>query len=320
MSAFRVDGIVERASTVVRSRVTAAAVAARKQGLGVPEISGKLLRPLVAYALVPDATRGSLGPSFWSGALAIQMVHEASLLHDDILDHADTRRGRKALQARDGTGAALVLGDHYLTSAYVVANRVRCPEFAEAFACAVHRTVAGEIHQSAARGEQLDEATYETIVRGKSGELFGACAFLASTASGALVPTELGVAIGALYQRVDDLLDYCTEAHRDKPALQDWRQRKWTFPLGIAGIARWDVEEADLLAMLREGPRPVLLRSLESVEECAARIVENAEREGGGSNLLADILESWCAAARQGVEAELRAAIDLDAAALGQAS
>lgn len=320
MSAFRVDGVLERSSATVRERVEAEAARARAQGLGVPEISGKLLRPLVAYALVPEASRSELDSSFWAGALAIQMVHEASLLHDDILDGAAKRRGTATIQAREGTATALVLGDHYLTSAYVVATRAGRPEFFEAFARAVERTVAGELRQGATRGERLEESTYEAIIRGKSGELFGVCARLASTCGGAPIPAELGLAIGSLYQRVDDLLDYCTSLQHDKPALQDWRQRKWTFPLGLAGVERWDLSEAELLAALREGPRPVLILGLEALEARAAQIIRTAGRHRADTALLASILDCWCGAARRGVDADLGAVGETVGTALDQAS
>jgi len=305
VSAFRLDGVLERALREVRDGVEEQAAAARDRWLGVPEISGKLLRPLIAYALVPESARDSLDAPFWSGALAVQMVHEASLLHDDILDGADLRRGRATVQARSGIASALVLGDRYLTSAYVVASGTRSRDFMEGFALAVERTVAGEMRQGATRGQILDEEAYEAIIRGKSGELFGACALLSSVTGRAPVPAELGLAIGSLYQRVDDLLDYCTEIEQDKPALQDWRQRKWTFPLGLAGVDRWDLRESELLARLRTGPHPVLLQGVEALEAQARAIVTDAARSIGDTTLLEAVLESWCAAARRGVESEL---------------
>jgi len=307
VSAFRLDGEMERACRTVRAGVTAQAEAARQAGLGVPEVAGKLLRPMIALALVPEGDRASLGAPFWSGALAIQMVHEASLLHDDILDDADVRRGRPSMQAGHGIAPALVAGDRYLTSAYVVAASTRSRAFIEGFARAVERTVAGEMLQGGHGGRILSEAVYEAVIRGKSGELFGACALLASVAGGAPVPAELGLRIGSLYQRVDDLLDYCTAIEQDKPALQDWRQRKWTFPLGMAGVTDWELPESELLALLREGSSPVLLQGVEQLERRAHGIVDDACRYLGDADLLDTILHSWCRAARRGVEAELAA-------------
>lgn len=317
---FRLDGMFETALDTTRASIEEQASAARDRWLGVPETSGKLLRPLVAFALVPERARGDLEAPFWSGALAIQMVHEASLLHDDILDDAAVRRGNPTLHAQGRTASALVLGDRYLTSAYVVAAGTRSRDFMEGFAGAVERTVAGETRQGGMRGQMLDDEAYEAIIRGKSGELFGACALLSSVIAGTPVPAGLGLAIGSLYQRVDDLLDYCTEIEQDKPTLQDWRQQKWTFPLGLAGVSSWDVSETELLHALRSGSHPGLLRGVQALEARADAIMQDAERSIGDTRLLASVLDSWCTAARRGVEAELRAVRSPGTGALEHAS
>ena len=308
MTAFKLAGPADRAAERVSEALRRAADDARSEGLGVPEISGKLLRPMIAWALAPDAADEGPGAAFAAGALAVQTVHEASLLHDDILDDAEERRGAPSFQSRAGIGAALVMGDRWLTSAYVVAGRTGSTDFVGAFARAVERTVAGEMRQGATRGQFLSEDVYEAIIRGKSGELFGAAAVLASVTGGREVPVELGLRIGSLYQRIDDLLDYCTEIEQDKPALQDWRQRKWTFPLGLAGIDGWDLDEATVLTALRSGPTPPLIRAVRDLEARADAIATDAQPLVGDGTLLRAVLESWCTAARVAVERELEAA------------
>ncbi len=305
MTVFRLDGPAERAGRAVEASLGRAARESADAGLGVPEISGKLLRPMVAWALAADGGDAEPCETFGLGALAIQMVHEASLLHDDILDGADHRRGAPATHLRDGVDAALITGDRWLTSAYVVASRTGSADFVSAFARAVERTVAGEMRQGASRGQTLTEDAYEAIIRGKSGELFGAAALLASVVTGRRVPAELGLRIGSLYQRIDDLLDYCTEIQQDKPPLQDWRQRKWTFPLGLAGVTDWNRSESDVLRTLRSGPDSALEVAVRDLETRAASIVEDASKVLGDATLLECILDSWCSAARTSVEHEL---------------
>lgn len=280
----------------------------RGQGRAVPPVTGKLLRPLVAWALVPEDRRRALDDRFWSGALAIQMVHEASLLHDDILDDASLRRGEATMAAREGVGSALVAGDLYLTSSYVVAAGSHSSSFLPAFLRAVEATVAGEVAQGASRGRVLDEKEYEGIIRAKSGELFAAAVILAAEFGGVDLAPEVGLRIGSLYQRVDDLLDYCTAVDQDKPALQDWRQRKWTFPLGCADVDGWDIDEAALVARLRSGAPSPLARALSSIEAQADALLRDVAARADAS-VLAEILEMWCGAARRGVEAELAAAL-----------
>ncbi|MGD8321524.1 MAG: polyprenyl synthetase family protein, partial [Gemmatimonadota bacterium] len=183
----------------VREGLEEAAERLRGLGVAVPPVEGKLLRPLVAYALVPPERRGALDARFWCGALAVQMVHEASLLHDDILDEAGERRGEETLVARAGVGPALVLGDHYLTGAYRAAAETEAPGFLACFIRAVERTVAGEIAQERNAGQRLDMGAYLDVVRGKSGELFGAAACLGGAVIGSddlVERVELGRELG----------------------------------------------------------------------------------------------------------------------------
>ena len=163
---------LEGAREMVRSRLRDLAHGWAEEGLPRPALDGKLLRPLVAFLIVPARLRDRLDHRFWSGALALEMVHEASLLHDDILDDAPERRGRPTMAAAAGVGPALVLGDHLLTGAYRAAAATDSPDFLQVFTRSVERTVAGEIAQERSQGEVLDEAEYRRIITGKSGELF----------------------------------------------------------------------------------------------------------------------------------------------------
>ena len=147
---------------------------------------------LVAWALVPPARRAELDRRFWYGALAIQMVHEASLLHDDILDDAGERRGAATRGpargwARPGAGRPLPHGR------LPAAAAARAPRFLDGFIRAVERTVAGEVaagpgHRRTAPGRQR----YLEMVVGKSGELFGAAACLGGAMLGHRRPGRPG--------------------------------------------------------------------------------------------------------------------------------
>jgi phytoene synthase len=212
---------------------------------GMPGIrlEGQLIRPALSYA-VARAMHGDgpLSDAFWCGALAVQMAHEASLVHDDIVDSAATRRGSPTMAQTRGTGAALVHGDHLLTAAYRLAAATDSLAFAEAFARAVERTVAGEVAQMRGAGRGLGFGEYRDVALGKAGELMGCAAAVAPLLAGradAEMVHELGRRVGLVYQMVDDLLDYCAHARTGKPALGDYRQRKWTWPLAQLGPIDW---------------------------------------------------------------------------------
>jgi 15-cis-phytoene synthase len=294
------------APDALRAGLGEAAADLGRRGLPVPSLDGKLLRPLAAYLALPDSLRrssGRHGAAFWSGALALEMVHEASLLHDDIVDAADLRRGVPTLAARYGPGRALVRGDHLLTASYRVAAEAGLPSFMAAFVRAVERTVAGEIRQGETAGTAISLDTYREVVEGKSGELFGVALALAAALRGEDTEpaTASGRRLGALYQMVDDFLDYCPGTVHGKPAFQDLRQRKWTFVLsgfegGLPAAATALEDEGDAFTTRLTIPAAggsILRRALATLEAEADEVVETMPAPA-----LAELVESWLRAAR----------------------
>ena len=289
-------------------------------GLARPDLQGKMLRPQLAWAAAPRALRGS--PELASGMLAIQMVHEASLLHDDILDDADTRRGRPSGVARHGVAVALVEGDHLLTSAYRMAQDVGSPAFMGCFTRAVERTVAGEKAQGQAMGRRLEQEEYLEIVSAKSGELFGAAVALPACLSAhsrepngsRSNPDEairrayaLGVHIGRLYQMVDDFLDLCPRAESGKAPRQDYRQGKWTWPLEHAELEGFELSDRELTGRLfasTDGGDSAMRRALrELTSELSDARVAWTELYTGDNEVPA-LLDAWGRMALGAVERE----------------
>jgi phytoene synthase len=227
------------------------------------------------------------------------MVHEASLLHDDILDDADVRRGEATLVARKGLSRALVEGDHLLTASYRVAMQADSFPFAQGFARAVERTVEGEKRQGATAGQVLDRGSYDAIVTGKSGELFGCATALQACLVGDADlgrSREVGLHLGRIYQMVDDFLDYCSAGSNGKPPLQDFRQKKWTWVLGhCPGVdfhRSADDARAQLFGPVDSEPSPMRLALRELAEEVEA--LEALASEVLGPDVgLRDLIRSW---------------------------
>ncbi|MEX2526156.1 MAG: squalene/phytoene synthase family protein [Gemmatimonadota bacterium] len=276
-------------------------------------MDGKLLRPLVAAACQPPGgLESSREDALWWGALAIQMVHEASLLHDDIVDDASMRRGAPTMVAQKGATVALIQGDHLLTGAYRVALKVGEPRFLEWFIQAVERTVAGEKGQGAVQGQHLDMERYREIVTRKSGDLFGAAVVLPVVlAGGSSQAVEraflLGGHLGCLYQMVDDFLDFCPGAALGKPPLQDYYQEKWTWPLGVAGVTDFGLERGSLLKRLfhaSPGVEPAMSRALGVLEGEAEALREELGEEYLPG--LGEIMDRWLGRAREALSNELR--------------
>jgi phytoene synthase len=277
----------------------------------VPPLEGKLLRPRFALAMVPRDRWSSLDDRFWCGALAIQMVHEASLLHDDVIDAASERRGEPTLAASLGAGPAVVLGDRYLTGAYRAAALTGSFPFLERFTEAVEKTVAGEVAQGEARGRMLGETDYDRIISGKSGELFGVAALLGSEAAVIGDAREqrqiVGRAFGNFYQRIDDLLDYCHVADTGKPPLQDYRQGKWSWVLDLAAVDRFDLDEGAILdaVFTRRSDAPSAARqALEILKDRRRKLLREALRCDADETAFDDLLLGCVDAAERGIAAE----------------
>lgn len=280
-----------------------------RYGLPSLALEGKLLRPLVALA-----AGGDLGdPRFVAGALSVQAVHEASLLHDDILDDCSIRRGETSVMARDGKAAALVQGDHLLTAAYRFAAETGCLPFMRLFAQAVERTVAGEKAQASRVGQWLTEGEYREVIGWKSGALFGCAASLPAALAGRKDQMErdqaLGARLGQLYQMVDDFLDLCPSAELGKPALLDLRQGKWTWPLVETGVSRFPgSEDADFIAALFS-PSPGLTtspmrRALERLEQEIRHLGDDWRVAHPEDSIIPSLLRRWLATLRDTLDRE----------------
>lgn len=322
------DQRVDQTRAVLREAMAQLGESLREEmGIPLPRVGGKLLRPMVALAAStghggragdrPGEGGGSDGASgpdpssgLLAGALALQMVHEASLLHDDILDDCALRRGEASLAARAGHAAALVEGDHLLTGAYRVAASTGSLPFLVCFTRAVERTVAGEKAQARAVGRWLAEDEYREIIVAKSGELFGCAASLAANLAGeaeaAARDRALGIRIGELYQRVDDFLDLCPGADLGKPPLLDLGQRKWTWPLAETGDNAFPPEE-EMGAFARSlfaspaggeggepsgGPSP-MARALARLEEEATALVSAWREAHPADGLVPALVGQW---------------------------
>jgi 15-cis-phytoene synthase len=292
-----------------------AAVAARARAVGMPapEPSGQLIRPSIAHSAFPmvahDAT---VAARFWCGAQAIQLAHEASLVHDDVVDGTATRRGAPTVAASAGVAAALVLGDHLLTAAYRVAAWTGSAPFMTCFAEAVERTVAGEVLQARRAGRVLCWEEYEEVVLGKSGELMGAALALGPLLAGRDDAAEfhvLGRRVGLVYQMLDDLLDYCPATDTGKPALGDYTQRHWTWPLAELGVRDFDGTAESVAAALHAPDRggSAARRCLSRLRAEAAAVRAGLVARLGDDAAAVSLLDTWVARAEQAVAAEAAA-------------
>lgn len=293
---------------LVRSALATTAEEAALRGMPRISLRGQLIRPTLAYSAA-SANNATVTQRFWKGALAIQLAHEASLVHDDIVDQSPTRRSEPTLAHTHGVGKALVIGDHLLTASYRLAAETGSLDFVSLFTRSVERTVAGEIEQARSLGRKLTFDQYRQIAESKSGELIGASLALSAAIDDPRkteTRARLGRELGLLYQMLDDMLDYCPETDTGKPALGDFAQKRWTWPLLELDDLTFD-EPADAILPrfhMRKGGRTPLRACLGRIETEAAALREKLAAEFGAADVGHSLIEEWVTRAREAVSRE----------------
>jgi octaprenyl-diphosphate synthase len=197
---------------------------------------GKQLRPLLV-ALSANAS-GKLDDSHVTVAVIIEMVHLATLVHDDVMDEADIRRGRRTLAANWGNEIAVLLGDCLFAHSLKLAASFPTPEICRAVSSATNTVCSGEILQTRARGDfNLALAKYFKMLEMKTGELFALSCDLGGYLCGVSaaqrgILREFGMALGTAYQLYDDCVDiFGSETVAGKSLGTDLVKGKLTLPV-----------------------------------------------------------------------------------------
>lgn len=205
----------------------------------IEQYRGKMLRPtLVLVAGMACAEGGQLTKAQRVLATVVEMVHMATLVHDDILDDAQVRRRATTINQLAGNEAAVMLGDYLISHAYHLCSSLDDQSISRAVAETTNTVCEGELLQLANRNNwSLDEQTYYEIIRRKTASLCGTCCRLSAMLGGAeqLVCDRLyayGECVGTAFQIADDLLDLMgTEDTVGKTLGRDLEKGKLTLPL-----------------------------------------------------------------------------------------
>jgi octaprenyl-diphosphate synthase len=218
---------------------------------------GKRLRPALVF-LAAGAT-GYRGEHHVELATVVEFIHTATLLHDDVVDESELRRGRKTANAEFGNAASVLVGDFLYSRAFQMMVAVRSMRVMEVVADATNAIAEGEVLQLLnARNLAITEAAYLDVIRRKTAKLFEAAAQLGAIVGEASPEIEQGLArygmhLGTAFQLVDDVLDYSGDAnHTGKNLGDDLRQGKPTLPL-IHVLQRGSAEQAALVRSAIEG-------------------------------------------------------------------
>jgi octaprenyl-diphosphate synthase len=213
--------------------------------------NGKHLRPMLV-ALAAKAL-GKVEDDHVTVAVIIEMVHLATLVHDDVMDEAEIRRGRLTLAANWGNEIAVLFGDCLFAQALRLAASFPTPDICRAVATATNTVCSGEILQTQHRRDfEQSRRDYFRVLEMKTAELFALSCELAARLSHAAAPQrnalrQFGLAFGTAYQIFDDCVDlFGTEAKAGKSLGTDLAKGKLTLPLILAWERAPAAERAEL--------------------------------------------------------------------------
>jgi octaprenyl-diphosphate synthase len=219
---------------------------------------GKRLRPLTA--LLAGGATGAINSGHVDLAVIVELIHLATLVHDDIMDEADRRRAQPTVNARWGNSLSVLLGDCLFAHALNLSANFEQAEISRAIARTASRVCSGEMIQTQRRFDlKLRVADYLRIVEMKTGSLFATAAELGATISGAETAVieilrQFGMGIGTAYQIYDDCLDLAgSEAATGKTLGTDLRKGKFTLPVLIFLQAASEFERERCSTLIVEG-------------------------------------------------------------------
>lgn len=283
----------------------------------VERYRGKMLRPslviLSGMAAAGDASPEPVNDRHRIVGAVVEMIHMATLVHDDVLDEAEIRRGGRTVNSLRGNEMAVILGDYLISNAFHLCSRAGEPWINLSLGETTNTLCEGELVQLAHRDDlALDERRYFDIVRRKTASLVAACCRIGARLSGASPAqaealAEFGIDVGVAFQIQDDLLDL--EGHQEvvgKSLGRDLAKGKLTLPVilhleasesvpaGRRQSLRW-IEERDvaslLAAMRADGSLDsARQRAMELVARARARLM--ALPESAARDFLADAAAS----------------------------
>ena len=270
---------------------------------------GKRIRPiltilagrLIAFCQMPKdiGTEEQIMPpdELYQLAMVFEFLHGASLLHDDVIDHAATRRGAQTVHHKWNREAAILAGDYLHTRAMTLAGTAGDQQCLTIIGAATSAMIDAEFLQAeAADKHDASEEDYFAILRGKTGALIGAACetgavFARADSKQQQALRTFGDALGIAFQMIDDLLDYQGDSARTGKAVgNDFQEGKMTLPI-IHALAEGDNADRARLRELLEGDEETRQQSLAQ----ATAIIDRAQ---------------GFAYTRQGAETLIEAAID----------
>jgi octaprenyl-diphosphate synthase len=266
---------MQQVDALIRARLDSDVALVRQVAEYIVAGGGKRLRP--ALLLLAAGALGCRGPACHELAAVVEFIHTATLLHDDVVDESQLRRGRRTANAAFGNAASVLVGDFLYSRAFQMMVGLDNRRVMRVLADATNTIAEGEVLQLMnCHDPDVDEARYLDVVRRKTAKLFEAAARLGGVLGGAAPALEQGLAdygmrLGTAFQVVDDVLDYSGAAQETGKSLgDDLAEGKPTLPL-IRVIQAGSREQRALVRhAILEGGRDAFAPVLAAIRDTAA--------------------------------------------------
>lgn len=223
----------------------------------VRQRKGKMMRPLLVLLMAREL--GEVSVNSLRSAVTLELLHTASLVHDDVVDESNERRGQRSVNAVYDNKVAVLVGDYLLSTSLLQATQTGNLRVVEIISRLGGTLSEGEVFQLAnIRNEELSEAAYFRIIQSKTAALFAACAELGAISAGGTEEyvaraKKFGEIVGVCFQIRDDIFDYFADSNVGKPTGNDMLEGKLTLP-AIYAVNHSQSAEAHALALkVKEG-------------------------------------------------------------------
>lgn len=212
---------------------------------------GKMMRPLLVVLMAKEL--GKVSVNSLRSAVTLELLHTASLVHDDVVDESGERRGQRSVNAVYDNKVAVLVGDYLLSTSLLQAAQTSNIHVVEIISRLGGTLSEGEVYQLAnIRNEHISEEAYFHIIYHKTAALFAACAELGAISAGGNADyvaraKRFGELVGLCFQIRDDIFDYYEDSKIGKPTGNDMLEGKLTLPV-IYAIQHADNERVTQLA------------------------------------------------------------------------
>ena len=240
------------------------------------QAKGKQIRPMLV--ILSSRLFGEINDTTISAAVAIELLHNATLIHDDVVDSSPLRRGRKTVNNIWDNRVAVLVGDFFVSTALQSALQSNNLNTISLIASLGKELATGEIDQIETADEHiLDEKRYFNVIKQKTASLFSSCMLMGGYSNGATVEQlnaieEYGNKLGLCFQIKDDIFDYFTDDSVGKPTGSDLKEGKVSLPLLFAIQSNTDERNTQM--------RNLLMRGNLTDEEISI-LIEYAKEKGG---------------------------------------